>query len=65
MPPAQPSVAWLLPFSLAFYSLPVLGGGGYLLAAALMLVAAVVEAFFGIDAEGRSLEEIAEPLSAT
>ncbi|HEY2529705.1 MAG TPA: MFS transporter [Xanthobacteraceae bacterium] len=38
--------------------------GGYLLAALLMLGAAAVEAFFGIDAEGRSLEEIAEPLSA-
>ena len=39
--------------------------GGYLLAAALMIGAAVAEAFFGIDAEGRSLEEIAKPLSAT
>jgi MFS family permease len=38
--------------------------GGYILAAGLMIGAAVVEALFGIDAEGRSLEEIAEPLSA-
>lgn len=30
-----------------------------------MIGAAVAEAFFGIDAEGRSLEEIAKPLSAT
>jgi MFS family permease len=38
--------------------------GGYLFAAVLMIGAAVVEAFFGVDAEGRSLEEIADPLSA-
>jgi MFS family permease len=38
--------------------------GGYLLAAALLLAAAVVESLYGIDAEGRSLEEIAGPLSA-
>ncbi len=37
---------------------------GYLVAAVLMLVAAVTEAFLGIDAEGKSLESIAEPLSA-
>jgi MFS family permease len=37
---------------------------GYLLAAALLLAAAVVESLYGIDAEGRSLEEIADPLSA-
>ena len=37
--------------------------GGYLLAAALMLIAAIVEAKLGIDAEMRSLEDIAEPLS--
>jgi MFS family permease len=36
---------------------------GYALAALLMLIAAVVEAKFGIDAEGKSLESIAEPLS--
>jgi len=36
---------------------------GYGVAALLMIGAAVVEAFFGIDAEGKSLESIAEPLS--
>ena len=36
---------------------------GYAGAAALMLVAAGVEAWLGIDAEGKSLEQIAEPLS--
>jgi hypothetical protein len=29
-----------------------------------MLAAAVMELRFGVDAEGRALEEIAEPLSA-
>ncbi len=38
--------------------------GGYLLAAALLLGAALTETLFGIDAEGRSLEQIADPLSA-
>ena len=37
---------------------------GYLFAAALMFVAALVEAAYGVRAERRSLEEIAEPLSA-
>jgi MFS family permease len=37
---------------------------GYAAAAALMVAAAVTEAFIGIDAEGKSLEDIAEPLSA-
>jgi MFS family permease len=37
---------------------------GYAGAAALMLIAAAVEAWLGIDAEGKSLEEIAEPLSS-
>ena len=36
---------------------------GYAGAAALMLMAAAVEAWLGIDAEGKSLEEIAQPLS--
>jgi MFS family permease len=36
---------------------------GYCGAALLMLVAAVMEIRFGVDAEGRSLEQIAEPLS--
>jgi MFS family permease len=39
--------------------------GGYMLAAALMLIAALAEASLGIDAEGRSLEQIAGPLSAS
>jgi MFS family permease len=38
--------------------------GGYAVAAVLMLVAAAAEFKFGIDAEGRSLESIAEPLSS-
>jgi hypothetical protein len=34
--------------------------GGYFLAAGLLLGAALTEALFGIDAEDRSLEEIAD-----
>jgi MFS family permease len=37
---------------------------GYIFAASLMLAAAVAEAKFGIDAEMRSLERIADPLSS-
>ena len=37
---------------------------GYLLAAALMLLAALTEWRLGFAAEGRPLEEVAEPLSA-
>jgi MFS family permease len=37
---------------------------GYVLAALLLLIAAVTEWKFGIDAEGKSLEEIASPLSS-
>jgi len=37
---------------------------GYVLGGALMIGAAVVEAFLGVDAEKRSLEEVAPPLSA-
>jgi len=37
---------------------------GYLFAAAFMLAAAVTAALIGVDAEGRSLEAIADPLSA-
>ena len=37
--------------------------GGYLAAAVLMLVAALAELRLGVDAEGRSLESIAKPLS--
>jgi MFS family permease len=36
---------------------------GYLVAALLLLAAAVTELRFGVDAEGKSLESIAEPLS--
>ncbi|WP_298110753.1 MFS transporter [Bradyrhizobium sp.] len=36
---------------------------GYLAAAALLLAAAVVECKMGVDAEGKSLESIADPLS--
>ena len=38
---------------------------GYGIASALMLVAAIVAWVWGVDAEQESLEEIAEPLSAT
>jgi hypothetical protein len=38
--------------------------GGYAVAAVLMLIAAAAEFKFGIDAEGRALESIAEPLSS-
>ena len=37
---------------------------GYCGAAVLMIAAAVMELRFGVDAEGRALEEIADPLSA-
>jgi MFS family permease len=37
---------------------------GYLLGAALMLVGALVELVLGVNAEGRSLEQLAAPLSA-
>ncbi|MBV9736343.1 MAG: MFS transporter [Acidisphaera sp.] len=37
--------------------------GGYLVAAVLMLLAALTEAVLGVDAEGKSLESIAAPLS--
>jgi len=37
---------------------------GYLIGGGLMLAAGVVEIFLGVDAEQRSLEDIAEPLSA-
>ena len=38
--------------------------GGYVFAALLMLGAAALEAIWGVAAEGKSLEEISEPLSA-
>ncbi len=37
---------------------------GYLIGAAVMAIGGIVEIFLGIDAEGKSLEEIAAPLSA-
>ena len=37
---------------------------GYVFAAALMIVAAILEAIWGVAAEGKSLEEVSEPLSA-
>ena len=37
---------------------------GYALAAALLLAAAATELVLGIDAEGKSLESIADPLSS-
>jgi MFS family permease len=37
---------------------------GYLLGAGLMIAAALVELWIGIKAEGRSLEDVASPLSA-
>jgi MFS family permease len=52
---------WLFGFLLSTGSTWVLGAG-HMLAAMLMLAAALVEAKVGIDAEGRSLEQIADPL---
>jgi hypothetical protein len=37
---------------------------GYGLAALLLLIAAAVELKLGVDAEGKSLESIADPLSS-
>jgi len=37
---------------------------GYMLGGVLMLGAAAVEAWLGVDAAGKSLEEVAPPLSA-
>jgi MFS family permease len=42
---------------------PWLVAGGYLAAAVLMLAAAVTEMRLGVDAEGKSLESVANPLS--
>ena len=50
---------WLIGFGLSW---PV--SAGYVLAALLLLLAAVVEWKLGIDAEGKSLESIASPLSS-
>lgn len=38
---------------------------GYLIGASVMIVGGVVELFLGVAAEGRSLEDIASPLSST
>ena len=40
-------------------------GIGYLIGAALMLVGAVTEYFIGVEAAGKSLESISQPLSLT
>lgn len=37
---------------------------GYFIGGGLMILAGVLEIFLGIDSEGTSLEDIAEPLSA-
>jgi hypothetical protein len=37
---------------------------GYLLGAGLMIIAGIVELVIGVEAAGRSLEDIAAPLSA-
>jgi MFS family permease len=37
---------------------------GYLLGAALMLIAAIVQLLFGVAAEGKPLEQVAQPLSS-
>lgn len=37
---------------------------GYLIGAAVMIVGGLVEVFLGVDAEGKSLEDVAAPLSA-
>lgn len=37
---------------------------GYLIGATLMTAAGLVEALIGVDAEGKSLEDIARPLTA-
>ncbi len=38
---------------------------GYLVGAAIMMFGVVIEILFGIDAEGKSLEDITKPLTAT
>jgi hypothetical protein len=37
--------------------------GGYLVGAALMIIGGITEALLGIDAEQKSLEHVAPPLS--
>jgi MFS family permease len=43
---------------------PWIVAGGYFVASALMLVAAATEFKLGVDAEGKSLENVADPLSS-
>ncbi len=43
---------------------PWMLSGGYITAAVLMLGAAVTEFKIGVDAEGKSLESVADPLSS-
>jgi MFS family permease len=38
---------------------------GYVLGAAVMVIGGIVAWFLGIDAEGKSLEDVASPLAAT
>ncbi|MEU2350821.1 MFS transporter [Modestobacter sp. NPDC049651] len=38
--------------------------GGYLLGAGVMIAGGVIAAFLGVDAEGKSLEDVASPLAA-
>ena len=37
---------------------------GYLVGAGIMVFGGVVEIFFGINAEGKSLEDVTQPLTA-
>ena len=39
-------------------------GTGFLIAAGVMAVGGIAEIFLGVDAEGRSLEDIAAPITA-
>jgi hypothetical protein len=54
-----PAVGWLIESGSAWRV-----SFGYVLAALLLLIAAVTELKFGIDAEGKSLESIADPVSS-
>ena len=38
---------------------------GYLAGSAVMIAAGIVQWIWGVDAEGKSLEDVARPLSAT
>ena len=38
---------------------------GYLVGAGIMMLGGVVEIFFGINAEGKSLESVTKPLTST